>query len=269
MQGIGHTLLVLAPALAPIPLTRAWCLFEIYATVATETPLTVQMPPAEATAFERALVEDFDSIQTKLSAVDLRTAEAWSAADRANIFAVVEAGPGFSALNQVVMEQMRRWLAEAGRAALARLPPSERGTSALINRLATLLQYQGDREGAEPLFREALKARREVLGDRHPSTLTSIGYLADLLREMGRLAEAQAVLGDAVAVARETLGERNLLALATTAKAARLQHAQPGGAAAGKELLAATVAQMAEVLGPSHAKTNKYRQALQEMEPAM
>ena len=40
------------------------------------------------------------------------------------------------------------------------------------------------------------------------------------------------------------------------------------GAAAGKELLAATVAQMAEVLGESHARTNKYRQALQEMEPA-
>ena len=43
---------------------------------------------------------------------------------------------------------------------------------------------------------------------------------------------------------------------------------QPGGAAAGKELLAATVAQMAEVLGESHPQTNKYRQALQEMELA-
>ena len=72
-----------------------------------------------------------------------------------------------------------------------------------------------------------------------------------------------------MAVAREVFGERHMHTLVTTAKAARLQHAQPGGAAAGKELLAATVAQMVEVLGPSHAKTNKYRQALQEMEPAM
>ena len=37
-----------------------------------------------------------------------------------------------------------------------------------------------------------------------------------------------------------------------TAKAARLQHAQSGGAAAGKELLVATVARMAEVLGEGH-----------------
>ena len=122
--------------------------------------------------------------------------------------------------------------------------------------------------GAEPLCREALEGYREVLGDRHSHTLVSISNLADLLREMGRLAEAQAVLGDAVAVARETLGERHPLALAITAVAARLQHAQPGGAAAGKELLAATVAQMAEVLGESHIYTTQYRQVLQEMEPA-
>ena len=51
-----------------------------------------------------------------------------------------------------------------------------------------------------------------------------------------------------------------------TAKAARLQHAQPGGAVAGKELLAATVARMAEVLGESHQQTSKYRQVLMEME---
>ena len=51
-----------------------------------------------------------------------------------------------------------------------------------------------------------------------------------------------------------------------TAKAARLQHAQPGGAAAGKELLESTVARMAEVVGDNHQDTRKYRQALQEME---
>ena len=50
-----------------------------------------------------------------------------------------------------------------------------------------------------------------------------------------------------------------------TAIAAELQHAQPGGAAAGKELLAATVARMAEVLGDNHQNTRKYQQVLQEI----
>ena len=47
-------------------------------------------------------------------------------------------------------------------------------------------------------------------------------------------------------------------------KGARL--AQPGCAAAGKELMAATVARMAEVLGEGHPQTSKYREALREME---
>ena len=38
---------------------------------------------------------------------------------------------------------------------------------------------------AEPLFREALTARRETLADRHPDTLTSIAWMATLLQAQG------------------------------------------------------------------------------------
>ena len=90
--------------------------------------------------------------------------------------------------------------------------------------------------------------------------------MADLLRATGALVEAEAVLGNGVGVAQEVFGINHMRTLVITAVAARLQHAQPGGAAAGKELLAATVARMAEVLGDNHQDTRKYRQALQEME---
>jgi hypothetical protein len=41
-----------------------------------------------------------------------------------------------------------------------------------------LLGGKGDYAVAEPLLREALEAQRATLGNRHPSTLTSIGNLA-------------------------------------------------------------------------------------------
>ena len=44
----------------PIPLTRAWCLWEILSTMRMEAELTVQMVPIEAASFTRALEEDFD-----------------------------------------------------------------------------------------------------------------------------------------------------------------------------------------------------------------
>ena len=90
--------------------------------------------------------------------------------------------------------------------------------------------------------------------------------MADLLRATGSLAEAVFMLGNTEAVAREVLGNDHRTALKITAIAARLQHAQPGGAAAGKELLAATVARMAEVLGENHQQARKYREVLMEME---
>ena len=80
------------------------------------------------------------------------------------------------------------------------------------------------------------------------------------------MAEAELILGNTEAVAREVLGNDHTTTLKITAIAARLLHSQPGGAAAGKERLAATVARMAEVLGESHQQTFKYRKVLAEME---
>ena len=76
--------------------------------------------------------------------------------------------------------------------------------------------------------------------------------MADLLRATGALTESEAVLGNAVGVSQEVLGNNHMSTLLITAKAARLQHAQPGGAAAGKELLAVGHAQMAEMFGENH-----------------
>ena len=91
VQRIGHTLLVLTPALEPLALRRAWCLFEIWGTLQTGTPLAVTMPRAERAAFEAELQADFEGVQAKMGRIDLAAAEAWSPDDRANIFRAVEA----------------------------------------------------------------------------------------------------------------------------------------------------------------------------------
>ena len=105
---IGHTCLVLSPWRDPLPLTRAWCLWEILKTVESSgATLTIQLPPSEAASFEEALVRDFDSIATSLSKIDVRRAEAFKEEDRRMIHTAVEAGVGFTALNQVVHEADR------------------------------------------------------------------------------------------------------------------------------------------------------------------
>ena len=78
-----------------------------------------------------------------------------------------------------------------------------------MNNLGSLLQDQGDLDGAAPLYREALQARRETLGDRHPDTLISIWNLSKLLatQDETKKGEAKQLCQEAVTGAREVLGD--------------------------------------------------------------
>ena len=58
------------------------------------------------------------------------------------------------------------------------------------------IMAEGRLEEAEPLYRVTLESKREALGDRHPSTLTSIINLAFLLRTQGAYKEAEALLSE-------------------------------------------------------------------------
>ena len=50
-----------------------------------------------------------------------------------------------------------------------------------MGNLAGLLKAQGKLDEAEPLYRESLAAKKETLGDKHPSTLTSVSALVGLV----------------------------------------------------------------------------------------
>ena len=69
---------------------------------------------------------------------------------------------------------------------MRRLATATRIPSSRSNNLGLLLQDQGKYDEAEPLLREALKVRRETLGDRHPDTLISINNLGMLLKDQGK-----------------------------------------------------------------------------------
>ena len=78
---------------------------------------------------------------------------------------------------KVVIQKLQEWLAGAGLAALAPLTPTERGVSTLSFYLARMLMDQGKLDQAEPLLREAIEVRREMLGDKHYETLLSVNML--------------------------------------------------------------------------------------------
>ena len=175
----------------PGAMTRAWCMFEMVKALAKGATLHVVLAPADTAGFGALLTSEFGELAGIVANLDARDAQISKVDDREYILAQVAAlDGGLGAVTTRACAAMGAWLVERGEAELARLPAAERGTSALINNLAMLLQDRGDLDAAEPLYREALRASRETLGDRHPSTLTSIYNLASLLKAKGELQEA-------------------------------------------------------------------------------
>jgi len=76
-----------------------------------------------------------------------------------------------------------------------------------MNNLAGLLQSQGKYELAEPLLINCLEARRNVLGDEHADTITSMNNLAIVYQVQGKLADAEEMFAQCVEVARKVYGD--------------------------------------------------------------
>ena len=95
---------------APAPLTRAYCITEVYHTQKSGAQFDVVMSSAQQAAFEKALVKDFKSIQTSLSKVDVRTATCRKEEDHKAILDELEQGVGLVECNTLVICLLREAL---------------------------------------------------------------------------------------------------------------------------------------------------------------
>ena len=224
VASIGHTVLVLMPWKDPIPLTRAWCIWEILCTIdAGGAALDVRLPAVEREALVDFLVRNgAESIVEAMLKLDVQRAEAWKDEDRDNILAAVrEYSGGASEVNKRVKDQMRSWLTETARTALDGLSGESRALSDLLLSVADLFAEQGKNDEAETLYREALDGRRREFGDAHSKTISTMCNLAIVLKGQGKYDEAEklyrkALEGKLKSVGDghpDTLGPKNNLAL--------------------------------------------------------
>ncbi|MBX3324093.1 MAG: serine/threonine protein kinase, partial [Phycisphaeraceae bacterium] len=81
--------------------------------------------------------------------------------------------------------------------------------ASLRQALADLYRTIGLYDAAFPLQEYALATRRRVLGEEHPSTLTSINLMGVLLQDQGKLDQAEPYLREAMEKRRRVLGEEH------------------------------------------------------------
>jgi Flp pilus assembly protein TadD len=79
----------------------------------------------------------------------------------------------------------------------------------LLSCVAVQDQYRGDFRSARGLHEQVLAARRRLLGDRHPNTLTSIGNLAGTLSAQGDLDGARRLQEEDLRASQRVLGRKH------------------------------------------------------------
>lgn len=109
-----HVVMVLAPWHDPVPLTRAWCLFELYCSAETNCTFEVAMSRREHAVFVESMVKDVEGcLLSVLNTIRCERSQAFDANDQRRIFEAVERTVGFSQINSMVFNQLRKWFVQA------------------------------------------------------------------------------------------------------------------------------------------------------------
>jgi len=194
IRSFGKVVLVLEPWSDPIPIQRAWCLWEIFCTIDTESEFYVAMCEEQHKDFKLRLVKNFEEIRLTLSKIDARRAEASNAEDRDKIFEAIEDAVGFTTLNERVIGKMREWLLNSGETYLGETSrvygQNDLRTLEMLNCLGKVYRDMNQYSEAERLFSKALPGFIDTTGEDSTYTTEVKNNYAFSLQSQGKYEEA-------------------------------------------------------------------------------
>ena len=216
VREIGCTVLVLSPWEKPIPLTRSWCIWEVYSTLVTNARLEVVM--SDTARFLDVLQNDFERIMTELCQLDAAKAQAGQERDEEQIRATILQNGGFAEVNSRCQMGIQGALVNIAKAAMTEASfklmnglgqllvgqakydealawyekalagfvgkGEEKNTATTYNNMASVYNKQGEYEKALEWYEKGLAIQLKTVGPDHPSTATSYNNMAVLCYNM-------------------------------------------------------------------------------------
>ena len=221
---IGHTVVVFQPWADPLPMTRAWCIFEMYSAMTSGVRLDVVLPETEKASLRAAVLADPSAVNKVLVDVDANKAECFKEEDRVQIFAAIDMMPGgMHRLNAEMKGMLRKWAVSTvhdfcGSEADADATATATATTAqdrealaelglLYHNVGSILREDGDFTGALALMKRSVAAREAALGPDHADVGKSHCGVAFALRSQRNWAEAKPMFEEALAIQIKALGE--------------------------------------------------------------
>ena len=208
---LGRTVMILTPWADPIPLTRSWCLYELYCTAVTGAVFEVAMTSTEQEKFLLSVVEDEEVVLEMIGQVNIERSEAWSEADRDRIFEVVSQTIGCDRLNRLVFTKLQQWVSDCVLDAMAQTDDEAR-KNMLRRAYGVLLRNYGKYEEARPVLELALSESRRLLDSdksRQEETMLVLYHLGWLLDDIGEQKAALPMYEECLERRRQVLGEHH------------------------------------------------------------
>lgn len=227
---IGHTCMMLSPWSHPVPLTRSWCLWELYCTVQVGARFSVCLGSTDQVDFEEALMQDPDVVLNAFAGINVEDAEAGSESDRTMILAAAASVPGGTVrLNQEAVGRLREWVKSTARVMAGRVMAADgltlisvttpslasSATRQLLtdaqaertaNKVGTLLAKLGEPVEARRLFEASVESVTQRRGPQDFGTLQALNALATQMVTLGEKEEARKIYERVVAGCASKLG---------------------------------------------------------------
>ena len=261
IRDIGATLMVLSPWDNPLPLTRAWCLWELFSTHKVDATFHICLGPEEQRAFEHAITHDSGVVLQAFADINVKNAEAGSQSDQDMIRAAVEESVGFDGLNRIAFDRMRVWILDVARALLPRADVQGR------NQIASMFDQLGLHAEAGAIIQEALAKHTQRSPRRFFGFLKCCGSkpvadvaaaatyanMAGVHDSLGDYPKALELYEQALQIQLKALGP-NHASVATTYNNMAVVHNNLGDYPKALELYEQALQIQLKALGPNHAE---------------
>ncbi|ORY50598.1 TPR-like protein [Rhizoclosmatium globosum] len=256
IQKIGSVVLIMQPWVDPIPLTRAWCVYEIYVANVAESNFYVAMPPSETQIFMDSLKTQTTAYFSLLANLKSRNCMAGNLSDQEAIFDVIQRTIGFSSLDRTVLETLVGWVIGTLQGQITSSMKSQNILDKIewMVVLAGFYQILSNYEKAEPMLIECLETKKRVLGQDHPDTLSSLNNLALLYKSQGKYEQAEPMYIECLETSKRVLGQEHPDILSSLSNLAGLYESQ-GKYAQTEPMYIECLEKSKTVLGPDHPFT--------------
>ncbi|KAI8810434.1 hypothetical protein BJ742DRAFT_754643, partial [Cladochytrium replicatum] len=208
VRGIGKVLLVMNPWKSPVPFTRAWCIYEVYSCIITQSEFHVALTRKERGKFLVQLQNDANSIYEMFRNIRSEFRTARGEQDKIKIHEAVRATVGFNALDNLLFGTFNKWTETVVQSQISASGNSKE-TLKWKNTLADLYGKQGKYKDAEPLRHDCVDGSQTSLGDFHPTTLAHVNNLAQLYLHQGNYDHAEPMYRECLKRSERAHGEEH------------------------------------------------------------